>query len=126
MAHRITVDLPLHARHASTARTVAVSIGADAGFTVDDLEDLRLGVNEVVSVLTDVDAPDDARLVLSFWQGPGEITMTGERHGAPEPLQAADLDVLAERILGHVADEFGIDDDGVFRLRKRIHNGSHA
>ena len=53
-------------RHASTVRVVAASLGADAGLTVDEIEDLRLGVNEAVSVLADVDAPTGARLRVRF------------------------------------------------------------
>ena len=41
---------------------VAASLGADAGLTVDEIEDLRLGVNEAVSVLADVDATAGVRL----------------------------------------------------------------
>ena len=52
----VELDLPLAHRHASTVRVVAASLGADAGLTVDEIEDLRLGVNEAVSVLADVDA----------------------------------------------------------------------
>lgn len=126
MSYRIVIDLPLHPRHASTARTVAVSIGADAGFSVDDLEDLRLGVNEAISVLTDIDAGDDARLILEFEQEAGKVTVVAYRTGVVTALHETDLDILAERILRNVVDEYGIDDAGAFLVVKRATHYDHA
>ena len=62
----ITLDFPLTARHASTVRVVAASLAADCGFNIDEIDDLRLGINEAVSIMTDVDAPAQARLLVEF------------------------------------------------------------
>lgn len=119
MSERIAVDLPLHPRHATTARAVAASIAADAGFTIDEIEDLRLGVNEAVSVLADVASPGEARLSIEFERSDGAITVTAKRSGIEAALAADSLDALARRILGAVVDEFGIDASGTFTVVKR-------
>jgi hypothetical protein len=112
------IDLPLHTRHSATARAVAASLGADAGFNVDDIDDLRLGVNEAVAVLTDtdVDPGPDARLQLQFDVEPGRIVVAVRRIGVGE--QPGELDRLATRILTAVVDEFGVAPDGTFRVVK--------
>ena len=107
----VELDLPLSTRYASTARVVAASLAADAGFSVDEIDDLRIGLNEAVSLVADVDADDDdeARLRLRFRIDHGRVTVHVGRSGVPSG--GVVLDVLAERILGAVVDEFSTDGD---------------
>ena len=114
----VELDLPLKHRHASTVRVVAASLGADAGLTVDEIEDLRLGVNEAVSVLADVDAVDGARMRVRFEINGQAMTVTARRTGIDQALSIADIDELAVRILRAVVDEFRVDDDGAFVVVK--------
>lgn len=111
----VTLSLPLHVRHASTARVVAASLAADAGFSVDEIDDLRLGVNEVVSVLSD-DASSDpsARLTVEFAVAPGQVTATISRSDGEGAIE---LDELAERILDAVVDRYEFA-RGTFRITK--------
>ena len=120
MAEHVDIDLPLSPRHASTVRAVAASVGADVGLSVDQIDDLRLGVNEAISILTDVDVPEgvDARLLVRFDIAANAVEATVRREGIHEPVGA--LDVLATRILSAVVDEFDIDDGGVVTVVKRI------
>lgn len=115
----VDLDLPLHPRHASTVRVVASSVAADAGFSIDEIDDLRLGVNEAVSVLADVD-PGAGRLHLRFDLGDGIVVMTARRVGDVAPLAIDGLDVLATKILRAVVDEFDIDESGAFTVVKRV------
>jgi serine/threonine-protein kinase RsbW len=105
----IELDLPLHHRHASTARIVAASLGADLGLTVDEIEDLRLGVNEAVSILADVDAQPGSRLHLRFEVSTRSMTVICTRHGVDSQLSIDDVDDLAVRILRAVVDDFRVD-----------------
>ena len=50
----VEVMLPLEHRHASTVRVVAAALGADAGFDIDEIDDLRLGVDEAVAAIVAV------------------------------------------------------------------------
>jgi serine/threonine-protein kinase RsbW len=114
----VELDLPLKHRHASTVRVVAASLGADAGLTIDEIEDLRLGVNEAVSVLADVDAADGARMRVRFEINGQAMTVTARRSGVEQVLSIEDIDALAVRILRAVVDEFRVDDDGAFVVVK--------
>ncbi|HZB41331.1 MAG TPA: hypothetical protein VE487_10220 [Ilumatobacter sp.] len=113
----VELDLPLAHRHASTVRVVAASLGADAGLTIDEIEDLRLGVNEAVSVLADVDSTDGARLSVRFEIEGHGMTVTARRSGVAQVLSIDDIDALAVRILRAVVDEFRVD-DGAFVVVK--------
>ena len=116
----ITLELPLTAQHASTVRAAAASLAADCGFNIDDIDDLRLGINEAVTIMTDVDAPLHARLVVEFKVRHSTIGVAVRRSGVDELVGldgAEPIDELARRILGVVVDSFEIS-DGAFLLAK--------
>jgi hypothetical protein len=122
VTEHVDLEIPLHTRHASTVRAVAAAVCADLGFSVDAIDDLRLGVNEAVAVLSDVDVDgdgaDDARLRITFEPAPSTVTVRCTRLGVDESLADDDLDTLARRILDAVVDEYTID-GGTFTVVKR-------
>lgn len=118
MAEHVDIEIPLHTRHASTVRAVAAAVCADLGFSVDAIDDLRLGVNEAVALLADVDAPPDARLRITFEPIADSMVVRCVRQGVDADLSGVDIDVLARRILDVVVDEYRID-GGTFTLVKR-------
>ena len=88
--------------------------------SIDDIDDLRLGVNEAISVLTDLDdAPSSGRLHVRFEVESDRIRVTVGRSGVDHEPNV-ELDVLAERILGAVVDEYSIDAAGAFLLVKQV------
>jgi hypothetical protein len=113
----ITLDLPLTARHASTVRVVAASLAADCGFNIDEIDDLRLGINEAVSIMTDIDAPPEARLLVQFEVHHATIAVAVRRTEVDGLDGDEPIDELARRILGVVVDSFEIS-DGSFLLSK--------
>lgn len=115
----VELDLPLHHRHASTVRVVAASLAADLGFTVDEIEDLRLAVDEAVSVMADVDAGQDARLHLRFELDGNGLSVAVSRTGVVARITGGDVDELAMRILGAVVDHFEVTGRGEFVVSKR-------
>ncbi len=119
MAEHVDIEIPLHTRHASTVRAVAAAVCADLGFSVDAIDDLRLGVNEAVALLADVDAPPDARLRITFEPAPSMVTVRCTRLGVDDDLVDDDLDALARRILDAVVDEYRVDGDA-FTVVKRV------
>ena len=110
----VRVSIPASARFLSAARVVAAALGADSGLSVDDLDDLRLGVNEMVSALLDGAAPD-ARVELQFLAVDGAVTVTGVLDGGG---QGAVADELTTRILDAVADHHVLEASS-FVLTKR-------
>ena len=119
VADHVELDVPLTSRYASTVRAVAASVGAELGFSVDDIDDLRLGVNEAVSILGDIDDATQARLHIRFETGGGAVTVRCSRRGVDEPVAEDDIDVLARRILDAVVDEYSVDGSGRITVVKR-------
>jgi serine/threonine-protein kinase RsbW len=112
----IRLTVPASPRHATTARMVAASLAADAGFDVDEIDDVRLGINEAIAVLTDEPCVDHGDVVeVEFNVGDRRIEISVRRPRGPAVPPPDDL---AVRILTAVMDqhEFG---DGEFRLSKR-------
>jgi anti-sigma regulatory factor (Ser/Thr protein kinase) len=102
----VRLSLPASPRYLAAARVVAASLGAESGLSVDDLEDLRLGVNELVSVLVESGASSD-RVELEFETDGTSITVRGQRSGSVgTPLE---VDELTARIVEAVADHHEID-----------------
>lgn len=85
---------------------MAASVGADAGFSIDEIDDLRLAISEVVSSLADIEGSPDDRIAASFdIDGAGvTVSITTDRDGA-----TIELDELAATILDSVVDRYVVD-----------------
>ena len=101
----VRLSVPAAARFLSAARLVAASLGAESGLTVDDLDDLRLGVNELMSLLVEA-SRDGGRIDLEFDVRDGEVSVRGALDGA---TAAIELDELTSRILAAVTDHHELD-----------------
>lgn len=113
----IDIDVPLRARHAATLRLLVASLGADAGFSIDEIDDLKLAVSEVFTILTEsaeADGTGRARIRLLVDHAAFVIEIRDERASA-----AMELDPLSATILSSVTDEHRVDTHGV-RLVKRL------
>ncbi len=111
----IGLQIPATAQFVATARLVAASGGADAGLTVDDLDELRLGVDELVAVLVER-AGDAARIRITMAVEPGHVVVEGEIDGAVSG-DIEPLDELSSRIVAAVTDAFELGPES-FRLEK--------
>ena len=92
---------------------MAASLGAESGLSVDDLDDLRLGVGELVATVID-GADPDARVGLAYTTDGGVVTVTGRVAGS---AATATPDELSRRILAAVTDSYQLD-GGSFSLTK--------
>ncbi|MET0325352.1 MAG: ATP-binding protein [Ilumatobacteraceae bacterium] len=101
----VRLSVPASPQYLSAARLVAASIGAESGLSVDDLEDLRLGVNELASALVEGAAPG-SRIELEYVPAAGAITVNGSIEGGGG---SAATDELMTRIMDAVADEHRLD-----------------
>jgi|SRR3954452_8637244 len=102
----VRLSVPASMRYLSAARVVAASLGAEGGLDVDELDDLRLGVNELLSLLVESSGPG-ARIELEFAVGDGTITARGTLEGAMgEPVE---IDELTRRIIDAVLDHHELD-----------------
>lgn len=113
-ADRIDVAVPLRVEFASTLRTLAASVGADAGFSIDELDDLRLALSEIFSVLAEV-GPADGRAEVSIELAPGELFVSIR---TDQDDVAYELDELAASILRSVTDSHEVTSNA-FTFSKR-------
>ncbi len=102
---RVDVSLPLRTDFIATLRTVAASLGADAGFSIDEIDDLRLAISEVVSSIADGADGDDDRVEASFGIGDGRVSVTITTNSRAVEV---DLDDLATSILDSVVDSYDV------------------
>jgi serine/threonine-protein kinase RsbW len=102
------VIVPLRTRYASTLRMIAASLGAEAGFNVDEIDDMRLALDEVFSLLADRHAGERVRTAFR---------LDGDQLIARLSLESGPVDVepdeLAANILRSVVDSYQFASDGV-------------
>jgi serine/threonine-protein kinase RsbW len=101
--------LPLDTRYIATLRLLTASLAVDAGFSVDEIDDLRLAISEVWSAMADR-APE-GRIAARFTPRTAGLAVTltllarGANVSPAEPLM---LDELGRSILESVVDSYVI------------------
>ncbi len=120
----VDLTIPASADLVALARHTASTIAARANFDVEEVEDLRLAVDELcVSLVHD---NDDGSLALRFVRDDDTVEvscthLTGPSGQLDDPEGAA-TDELSQRILDALVDEHGQEDEGGRQrawLRKR-------
>ncbi len=109
----VEVRVPAAASAAATLRLLAASLAADAGFSFDDIDDIRLALNELFTSCA-TDQPGDRIIVTMGVTGDGfTAELSCESGAAPGAL-----DELAVRIVVSVTDSF-TDTAGRLRFAKQ-------
>jgi len=114
----IKLVIPAQSRFLRVARLTAAGIAGDLGFSLQEIEDLRVAVDEMCAVLIE-GAGSSVDLELVYRIHDEELQLEG-RCAQDGPL--ADLHPVARELLTMTADEFAVDADGAgrrFRLTKR-------
>ncbi len=113
----VRLDLPAHPSLLRVARVAAASLAAELPFTLQDIEDLRIAIDELAALAIDGCGPD-ATLALTLRISNREVEVEGRVGGAgampaPHPVAADLLDLV---VPGY---ELATDgDDRVFRFTK--------
>jgi hypothetical protein len=118
--HPVRLTVPAEPSSVRLARLVAAGIAADAGLSIDDTEDLRIAVSELVALLIEGASATAPDVVIDYSRAPGEVEVSGQALVAP--TAAAVGDDLAFGILEVVVDshDFRVDGDTRrFHLVKR-------
>ena len=119
----VNLSIPAESRFVALARLAAAGVASEFDFSADAIEDLSVGVGELVACLVEwAEGHDGARLVLVVRAGRDLLEVEAEVGGTMEPTDptpdAHDLDELTRRILAAVVDEHEIS-AGRGRLVKR-------
>lgn len=114
-ADRVEVTVPLRSAFLSTLRTMTAALAADAGFSIDEIDDVRLALGEVVTAYLDAGTSDTDRALATFLIGEASLTVTVRPEQADPHVE---FDQLASGILAAVVDEYHVGAQGV-TLAKR-------
>jgi anti-sigma regulatory factor (Ser/Thr protein kinase) len=129
MDTRAPVELtcPAEPGSARLARILAAGVAADAGLSIDDMEDLRIAVSELVALVVDGAKNAALPIVVRFQAREGEVVVDGERRAEPAGGEATEVDDLALEILRVVVDHHSFEADETgrrFHLVKRARAGA--
>ena len=113
----VTLVIPAEPRMVSVARTAAASIVVGVDFTLDEVDNVRIAVNELVSMLIEAGPVDDQVTLIFGLESADVFTMSAS---VSSPGRDIDLDPLSRQIVAAVAEEFSI---GNTSCRLRIVRG---
>jgi serine/threonine-protein kinase RsbW len=109
LAHdEVRLTVPATAEYARVARIATSGIAARLGFSIDDVEQLKLAVGEVWSTIAGDHG--SGRMTVTFAIGTGSLRIDIDTHGA-EPASASDV-ALAEKVLEEIVDSYELSRDG--------------
>jgi anti-sigma regulatory factor (Ser/Thr protein kinase) len=117
----VKLTAPAERSSVRLVRILAAGVAADAGLSIDDTEDLRIAVSELVALLVD-GVSDGSTIEVEFGRSDGEVVVEGQRQAVTGEAEPADVDDLVLGILRVVVDDhtFDTSDGGRrFHLVKR-------
>jgi serine/threonine-protein kinase RsbW len=116
----IELVLPADTRLVRLARLVASGIGSAVGFDVEEIEDLRIAVDEGCSAL--IEAGDASPLLLSFEVDGHGVVVLGSTEASSDANRDRERLSLSDQILRVVTDEHELGAGhgrATFRFTKR-------
>lgn len=110
----VRLSVPTSLEYVRIVRLTASGVASRLGFDVDEIENLRVAVDELASMVVDAAAP--GRLDVEFWSTGSELRMEGT---APiTPGTDLGIDDLSGQILKVVCDDYELSaTDGIARFR---------
>jgi anti-sigma regulatory factor (Ser/Thr protein kinase) len=114
----VELKVPAELRLLRVARLTVASVAADLPLTLEDIEDLRIAVDELAALAIDGCGPEHT-LELRIAADDQAVTVTGRVPGAGPypPLHPVAAELIAMVAVDH---ELRVDgDDRVFRFTKR-------
>ena len=112
VADVVRLSVPGSLEYVRVVRLTAAAVAARLSFDVEEIEDLRVAVDELVSTV--IEAGDGAEVNITFTSLDGAFVVEGDSQVAREPA----IDDLTRQILSVVVDAFDVTaTDGVARFR---------
>ena len=121
----VTVCMPAEGAYLSVLRTATAGLAARLDFTLDEIEDLRIAVDEACAMLLSQAIPG-TNLECAFDLGAEEMTITVSVTAAEPRIPARDTFAwtVLSALAGTVDSRLGPDDQVSIVLRKRRENVS--
>jgi serine/threonine-protein kinase RsbW len=116
----VRLSVPAAPAFVQLARLTGSALATRLGLTIDEVDDIRIGIDELAAVVVGVAAPDST-LDLEYVLGDDALEVSGTVP-CPDPEAVAGISELSEKILDVVVDVYGLESvDGrlSFRLEKR-------
>jgi len=116
----IRLSVPANPGQLRLVRMAAATVAADMGFSVQDIEDVRVAVDELAALVI-AGTSESCELELCFGDEGEALVVEGQLRHGPDDLP--ELDSVAAELLSLVADHVEIHRGSAggraFRLRKR-------
>jgi serine/threonine-protein kinase RsbW len=116
----IDVTVPLRAQYASTMRVLVAALGADAGFSIDEIDDVKLALTEAFSMMTDDHGNHRVSIRFSV-DATGLIVQLCPQDGAT----IRQPDELARTILDVVVDRYEVNDESVTLTKRAVERAGY-
>jgi anti-sigma regulatory factor (Ser/Thr protein kinase) len=116
----ISINIPASPEYLKVVRLIVSGLASRLGFTIDDIEDLKIGVDELSAYLTGAQGRD-GELDIGFDLHEDRIEIRGAGHFSTGTKVRTDLTEMSKMILETVVDEATLEQtDGgpSFRLSK--------
>lgn len=104
----VSISIPASPAYIAVVRLVAAGLASRVGFTIDEIEDLKIGVDELSAYLTGAQGREGTLQVRFQIDGP-RIEILGTGQLAPGQKVRTDLTEFSQMILSTVADEASLN-----------------
>jgi hypothetical protein len=112
----VSIHIPASPAYLQVVRLTAAGLASRLGFTLDEIEDLKIGVDELCAYLTGAQGRDGT-LEIDFHVGDSELTIEGRGLLAPGQKVRTELTEFSKMILSTVVDTAALEqDDGLPRF----------
>ncbi len=120
----VVLRVPAEHRFVAVTRVAAASLAVELDFDVDQIEELRIGVNELVSLLVE-HSTNGSQLELTYSIHADRLEVSGRlEHGSPasdlDPASDLEIDELARQILEVVVDSYRCDGASFWLSKHRL------
>jgi serine/threonine-protein kinase RsbW len=105
---KVSISIPASPEYLQVVRLIAAGLASRLGFTIDEIEDLKIAVDELCAYLTGTQGRDGQLDITFDVEGSG-LGITGTATLAPGQKVRTELTEFSQMILSTVVDEARLD-----------------
>lgn len=117
---KVSISIPASPAYLQVVRLIAAGLASRLAFTIDEIEDLKIGVDELCAYLTGTQGREGS-LEIDFEVGEGTLVISAVGHLAPGQKVRTELTEFSQMILSTVVDDAHLTQENgtpSFRLTK--------